>query len=290
MKRLTYLLFLFFIYTFSLTPFWALYLFSDYILFPFFYYIYRYRRNVVIENLTKSFPGKSEEEIRVIAKAYYHHFCDILVEGVKAFSMTRRQVVERYTMINPGFLQAFYDKGQSVIAVLGHYNNWEWGSIAAGLQLRHTPVALYKPLSNDLIDGYIERTRAKTGTILESIYHTTLSFAKYINDPALFLMVADQSPAKAEKSIWVNFLNQDTAVLHGAEKHAILSNIPVVYVSIRKVKRGFYTAEMSLLVEDPSQSGPGEITEKFMKALEQQIIEKPEYWLWSHKRWKYKRD
>ena len=198
------------------------------------------------------FPVNTPEEIRRIAKDYYHHFCDILVEGVKAFSMPERQIVERYKMVNPEFLQQFYDQKQSIIAVLGHYNNWEWGSIAAGLQLKHTPVALYKPLSNKLIDDYIERTRAKTGTVLESIYDTTASFEKYRDNPAMFIMVADQSPSKADKSVWVRFLNQDTPVLHGAEKHALINNMPVVYVGIRKVKRGFYTAEMSMLVKEPS--------------------------------------
>jgi KDO2-lipid IV(A) lauroyltransferase len=289
MKRVTYILFLFFIYAFSFTPFRILYVFSDYILFPFFFYIYRYRRKIILQNLQHSFPEKSPEELRRIMRAFYHHFCDLLVEGVKAFSMSEKQVLERYKLMNPEFLAPYAAEKKSVIAVLGHYNNWEWGSIAAGLQLTHLPVALYKPLSNKLIDNYIERTRAKGGTILLSIFQTTHSFEKYRDIPAIFLMVADQSPSHTEKSIWVPFLNQDTPVLHGPEKHARLSNLPVVFIDVQKIKRGFYQATLRALVEDPQNTADGEITSRYMQALEAQIRKRPEFWLWSHNRWKHKR-
>jgi KDO2-lipid IV(A) lauroyltransferase len=288
MNRITYILFLFFIYTFSFTPFWLLYFFSD-VLYYFFFYVYRYRRNIVWTNLSRAFPDLSPEEIRKISKEFYRHFSDILVEGVKAFSMNRRQVVERYRLLNPEVLNTSFGKKQSVIAVLGHYNNWEWGSIAAGLQVKHKPVAFYKPLSNKLIDDYIEKTRAKSGTELISISHTTRSFDFYSSAPAMFIMVADQSPSNLSRSVWVKFLNQETATLHGPEKHAVRSNMPVYFADVQKVRRGFYTVNLQLLVEDPSQSYPGEITEKYMKALEDQIIRKPEFWLWSHRRWKHKR-
>jgi Kdo2-lipid IVA lauroyltransferase/acyltransferase len=176
-----------------------------------------------------------------------------------------------------------------VIAVLGHYNNWEWGSIAAGLQLKHKPVAFYKPLSNKLIDDYIEKTRAKSGTELISISHTTRSFDTYKNIPAIFIMVADQSPSNLSRSVWVKFLNQETATLHGPEKHALRSGMPVYFSNVQKIRRGYYTVTLEPLVDDPSVTRPGEITERYMKALEDQIIRRPEFWLWSHRRWKHKR-
>lgn len=288
MNRITYILFLFFIYSFSFTPFWLLYTFSN-ILYYFFYYVYRYRKNIVYANLSRAFPEKEPEEIVKISRAFYRHFSDILVEGVKAFSMNRRQILERYHLVNPEVLDEYFSQNQSVIAVLGHYNNWEWGSIAAGPQVKHRPVAFYKPLSNKLIDDYIEKTRAKSGTQLISINHTTKSFDNQQDTPAMFIMVADQSPSNLSKSIWVKFLNQETATLHGPEKHAIRSGMPVFFADVKKVKRGFYQVWLELLVKDPARCIPGEITEKYMQALENQIVSKPEFWLWSHRRWKHKR-
>ena len=286
--RFTYWLFLFFIHIFRFTPFWLLYLFSDF-LYYFFYYVYRYRRKVVMNNLQAAFPEKQEEELSRISRAFYRHFCDIVVEGVKAFSMNSRQVVERYRLLNPGILDEPYVKSQSLITVLGHYNNWEWGSIAAGYQLKHKPLAFYKPLSNRLIDDYIERTRAKSGTELISINHTTRSFEQYKDTPAMFIMVADQSPTNLSKSVWVKFLNQETATLHGPEKHAVHWNIPVYFADVQKVRRGYYTVTLKLLTKDPSATRRGEITEMYMQALENQIIREPQFWLWSHRRWKHKR-
>lgn len=288
MNRLLYILFLIFIFLFSFTPFWLLYLFSDF-LYYFFFYVYRYRRSVVFSNLERSFPDRSPEEIRTIAKAFYRHFCDLLVEAVKAFSMSEKQVLKRYRMTNPEILDPFFEKKQSVITVLGHYNNWEWGSIAVGMQVKHQPVAFYKPLSNELIDRYIEKTRAKNGTQLISIQHTTRSFDSNKDKPGMFLMVADQSPSNLARSVWVKFLNQDTATLHGPEKHAIRSNLPVFFAEIRKVKRGYYEATLKPLVTEPRETSPGEITRLYMKALEDQILREPPYWLWSHRRWKHKR-
>lgn len=286
--RLTYWLFLFFIYTFSFTPFWLLYPFSDF-LYYFFFYVYRYRKKVVFANLRRAFPDKKPDEIDRIARAFYRHFCDIVVESVKAFSMTRQDVLKRYRVANAEILDPLYENGQSIIAVLGHYNNWEWGSMAAGMQIKHKPVAFYKPLSNKLIDDYIEKTRAKNGTELISISHTTRTFDTFKDTPSLFLMLADQSPSNLSRSIWVQFLNQETATLHGPEKHATRTGMPVYFVDVRKIRRGYYEAVLSPLVLDPSSARPGEITEKYMKALEEQIVRKPEYWLWSHRRWKHTR-
>jgi Kdo2-lipid IVA lauroyltransferase/acyltransferase len=288
MSRIIFFLFLFFTYAFSLAPFRVLYAFSN-ILYYFFYYVYRYRRRVVRANLNLAFPEKDEQEISRISRAFYRHFCDIVVEGVKAFSMTPRESIDRYKILNPEILDRHFENKQSVIVVYGHFNNWEWGSLSGKLQLKHKPVAFYKPLSNKLIDDYIQRTRAKTGTELVSIIHTATTFTTHKNTPAIFVMVADQSPSKIAHAIWVKFLNQDTATLHGPEKYAIKHNIPVYYGKVIKISRGVYNAVLEPLMMDPSASSPGEITQLFMSSLEKQIVEKPEYWLWSHRRWKHKR-
>jgi Kdo2-lipid IVA lauroyltransferase/acyltransferase len=284
-----YLLFLFYAYLFALTPFRVLYLFSDLLYYPF-YYVIRYRKKVVFDNLSTSFPEKTEKEITAIAKAFYHHFCDILVEGIKAFSMSAEESTKRMKIMNPELFLPFYEKKQPVIIVQAHYNNWEWGPMAAAIQMRHQPVGLYKPLTNKYVDGYIKRTRSKGGTILVSIEKTRKMFETYLNGPTAFVMIADQSPFHTEHALWVNFLNHDTPTLHGPEKYAVRYVIPVIYVAVEKVRRGYYEATFSILAENPSQTARGEITARFMKALENQILEKPEFWLWSHRRWKRKRE
>lgn len=288
MNRFYYYLFLFFLLLFRNTSFWFLYRVSD-LLYLFLVYVVKYRKKVVIANLTESFPEKNMAEINRIMRAFYKHLCDISVEGVKAFSLRKREILERYKLLNPEILDPYFQKKQSVIAVLGHYNNWEWGSLAAGIFFRHKPVGFYKPLSNRFIDDYIQKTRAKEGMILESVSRTSQTFRRLKKTPCIFIMVADQSPMNLKMAHWVPFLNHDTAVLHGTEKHAIQNNYPVFFADVQKVKRGYYTAKIELLVANPASTRPGEITMKFMQRLEEQIRARPENWLWSHRRWKHVR-
>ena len=288
MNRLYYYLFLFFLLLFKNTSFWFLYRVSD-LLYFFLFYIVKYRRTVVFTNLKESFPEKSEEEILQIARGFYKHLCDISVEGVKAFSLREKDILKRYQVLNPEILEPYYKKKRSVIAVLGHYNNWEWGGLAAGIFFQHQPIGFYKPLSNLYIDDYIQKTRAKEGMILESVSRTTQTFRRCKNTISIYVMVADQSPMNLKLAYWVPFLNHDTPVLHGTEKHARTNNYPVFFADVQKVKRGYYAVTMEMLVEDPSTTQPGEITLKFMQRLEQQIKEDPNNWLWSHRRWKHTR-
>jgi KDO2-lipid IV(A) lauroyltransferase len=288
MKFLTYLLFRSVIFLFSIIPFRVLYFFSDGIYFLV-YKLVGYRKEVVFNNLRNSFPEKSEQEIKMIARKFYHHLCDILVESMKAFSMKEEDVVKRYEFENTGFLDDLYGQGKSAICVGGHYNNWEWSGIASGTQLKHRPVGFYKPLTNKLVDDYVQKTRVRGRSLLASISNTSAVFNKDYGEPAIFYMVADQSPSSIRLAYWVQFLNQDTAVLHGPEKYARLLNIPVVFAFPQKIKRGHYRVKFFMLVEDPSKTAPGDITRTYMNTLEKIIKEKPEFYLWSHRRWKHHR-
>jgi KDO2-lipid IV(A) lauroyltransferase len=203
--------------------------------------------------------------------------------------MTEEAVIRRYKFSNTGIPDEFYKKGQSVICVAGHYGNWEWAGIAAGKQLLHKPVGFYKPLSNSYIDQYIRQSRVRGRSQLASIARTGETFKTDWGEPAAFYMVADQSPSSTRLAYWVNFLNQDTAVLHGPEKYARVHNFPVVFASVKKIKRGFYSIDFKLLEAEPNQTKTGEITRRFMQMLEETINANPEYYLWSHRRWKLKR-
>jgi KDO2-lipid IV(A) lauroyltransferase len=288
MHYLTYLIFKVFVVIFSWIPFRVLFFIAD-LVYYLVYYLAGYRKKVVFENLRNSFPEKKESEIIYTAKAFYHHLADMLIESMKAFSMKESAVVQRYEFINTGVLDEYYRKNQSLICIAGHYGNWEWAGLASERQLQHRPVGFYKPLSNKYMDAYIQRTRVQGNAVLAPITRTAETFRTDWGKPAIFYMVADQSPSSARLAFWINFLNQETAALHGPEKYAMLHNLPVVFASANKIRRGYYQVTFQLLEENPAKTKTGQITSRFMKMLEEVILAKPEYYLWSHRRWKLKR-
>ena len=266
-------------------PFGLAYFFAD-LSYVIGYHLVGYRKKVVYTNLRKSFPGKTEKEYKTIAKGFYHHFGDMIIESLKSFTMTEAQIVERYKYVRKEELDQCYREGRQTICVAGHYANWEWGGIASGTQLLHRPVGFYKPLSNKYIDAYTTRTRVQGRSVLVSITDTRAVFETDWGEPAIFYMIADQSPTTHRLAHWLTFLNQETAVLHGPEKYARVLNLPVFYAWIKPVKRGYYTVDFIPLSIEPKDTKTGEISAMFMKILEDQIKENPRYYLWSHRRWK----
>ena len=286
------LLIFFFFYLFSmlvgLLPFPVLYKFSDFLSFIL-RKIIHYRKAVIRKNLGSSFPDMGKEEISRIEKRSYQNLSDIILEGIRAFTMTRQQILARHRILNQEILDPYFEAGQGVIVVTGHYGNWEWGTLSPAIQTRFQIVGFYKPLKNKRIDKFARMNRSRFGTFLSPIRETSTTFKTHRGHPVIYLMAADQSPSNREMAYWVNFLGCDTAFLHGPEKHARINNYPVVFVAIRRVKRGFYELELSMLVEDPSKLPDGEITRLFSEKLEALIREDPANWLWSHKRWKLTR-
>lgn len=289
MNILLAVLFLFFVFLIGIMPFFILYLFSDFmrILLQ---YVFRYRGKVIGSNLDKAFPEMPEDEKRILVRKIYRNLTDVLIEGIKSFTMTRRQVRKRHVIVNAKILEPYLKAGKSIVAVTAHYNNFEWGSLSPGVFTDYNVVAFYKPLSNKYIDRFIRRSRTKFGTTLASIRETTLTFEKLKQIPTVFMMAADQSPSNHSKAIWVNFLGIETAFLHGPEKHAVNNNFPVFYIDVQRIKRGFYTCTLSLLAEDPATLPVGEITRRYAAKVEEVIRSAPENWIWSHKRWKKRRE
>jgi len=279
----------FFIFLIGILPFWLLYLFSDLARF-FLQHIFGYRKKVIKNNLKRSFPDKGEKEINTLVSQAYKNLTDVLVEGLKAFTMSKRQIKERHKIINPELLEPYKNSGKSFIATPCHYGNWEWGSMSPGLQLNYKIIGFYTPLSNPYLDKFIKKNRSRTGALLASTRQTSKTFDALKNVESVFIMAADQSPSKALKAIWVDFLGQETAFLDGPERHARLRNIPVVFTDIQRVKRGFYELELSFITEDPTITKPTEITKEYARRLEKVIMKNPGNWLWSHKRWKLKKE
>ena len=271
----------------SLLPYPILYLISDF-LFLMMYRLIGYRKKVVFTNLKNSFPKKSDEELNAIIADFYRHLCDIIMESMKGFTISEKQLRKRLVIKNPEFSNYFADKGQSIIFVGGHYNNWEICAQAFAMYSNHECIGIYKPLSNAFINDKIHTSRSKYGMHLISMKQTKKSFEEGGKAKAI-VFGSDQNPANPKRAHWVQFLNQDTGVLFGVERYAKEYDWPVVFVSISKVKRGHYEVEYSLITDTPTEQPHGKITEDFTKRLEQDIINQPQYWLWSHKRWKHKR-
>lgn len=290
MKLVTAVFFYILIFLMAIMPFFILYLFSDLLAFLI-GRVFKYRKKVILKNLKACFPDKSEVEIRKMLPAIYRNLTDNILEGIKAFSMSKRQIVKRHKIINPQLIEDYYKQDKSIIAVTGHYNNWEWGSLSASLQTDYNVVALYKPLSNKYIDSFVRWSRQRCGTFLSSIQNTSNTFNKYKDTPTAYLMAADQSPGRKylDKAFWIDFMGKDTAFLHGPEKYAKTNDYPVVYIDVQRIKRGFYEIELISLADHPKETKDGEITALFAKKLESVILKDPSNWLWSHNRWKLKR-
>jgi KDO2-lipid IV(A) lauroyltransferase len=273
----------------TLLPLRILYFVSD-LFFLVLYYFPSYRRDVVAMNLKNSFPEKSPAELKSIAKKFYRHLADIFVETLYVTHMSLDEQRKRFTYTNLEIMDKLREEKRDVIAVLGHYNNWEWPTLLP-FYLKFKTIIIYRPLQNEYFDRYIRKQRSKNGIVLtptSMVIRELLTNRKNnINTVSVFL--TDQTPAVTEIRYWTTFLNQDTAVYTGAEKIASRYDMAVVFFNVQKIKRGFYNLRIELLLDHTAHLSENEITEAHIKRLEEIIRDKPEYWLWSHRRWKHKR-
>jgi KDO2-lipid IV(A) lauroyltransferase len=265
-----------------------LYLLSDFLFFLF-YKILGYRKSVVNRNLRKSFPGKSPAEIEQIQKDFFIHLCDIIVESIKLFSISIEELQSRFKIVNTEILEKYHQQGRSVILVGGHYNNWEIAAMCFDSITPHQSIGIYTPLSNKFFDRKLGQSRTKYGVQIIPKRQVASTFNLNKENLTMTIFGADQSPTYSRYVYWTTFLNQETAVHVGTEKFAMEYNYPVIFIRIDKVKRGYYEGILEVLVENPKNTKNGEITNLHTQTLEKIIKEKPQYWLWSHKRWKRKK-
>ena len=272
----------------SILPMNILFFISDF-LFIVLYKLSNYRVGVVRENIQKSFPQRSKDELKTIEIAYYRYLADLIMETVKGFTIGKKELLKRMNFSNPELMNRLVENEQSAIMVMGHQGNWEWISRAAPLLVRNNIICAYKPLTNRGFDRLMYDTRAKFGVRLVPMQQIprVLSSEK---KPYLLILLADQSPTDSETSIWVNFLNRETAVLPGIEKLALKYKLPVFFNEVRVLKRCYYTCKFKLVCEADELKNPSEITKRHCRILEENINERPAYWLWSHRRWKLKKN
>lgn len=253
------------------------------------FYILRYRRKVVDQNLKNSFPEKSEDERYKIAKAFYKHLADVFMDGFRAFTISKDRLREHLYCKNPEVLRKYYDAGKDVIIAVGHYNSWELFLTGLNLFIRHQAVVIYQPVKNKYIDRVLRKKRGEFNTLMLARNEVKEFYSSPRKNLSAIVYAIDQSPPKANKCYWLTFLNQETGVNFGTEKMAKDHDQPVVYVRITKEKRGYYALEFVDVSSNPKETTYGEITTKVTRLLEEDIHNKPEYWLWSHKRWKKQR-
>ncbi len=254
------------------------------------YYGLGYRKDVVKQNLKNSFPEKSEAEINVICKKFYHHLCDLFLETFKTLTISKKEMLKHccFSKEAEALFARMADEKKSIVLVMGHLGNWEWAGNSFSLVCKQQLYVIYHPLSNKRFDGLIYRMRTRFGTKLIPMKETFRDMLKNRDEVNATAFIADQTPSP-QNAYWTTFLNQDTPVFKGTEIIAKKINYPVVYATVKKIKRGYYEIFAELLEEHSGATKDGEISEKHTKKLEQDIIIQPETWLWSHRRWKHKK-
>lgn len=273
----------------SYLPFPVLYALSD-VIYLVIFYLVGYRKKVVYKNLNNAFPEKSEQEIDQIARKYYRHFCDLSLETIKMHRLPPNKIGKYIQFRNTEELNEIFDQGKGVILLCAHYNNWEWNSSLAQV-VKHTIKMIYSPMkSNPSMDQYTLKMREQygcEGTPMAGAPRVGLSINR---GPAygMLWLAADQTPP-ANSQYWTSFLNQETPFFAGPQKIALKTNSPVYYHYVHKVKRGKYIGQFFKMTDTPAEDGEHQLLLDYADILERIIQEQPEYWLWSHRRWKHKR-
>lgn len=276
-----------FLYLIAYLPFRVLYIFSDF-LYLILYKIIGYRKQVVLNNLRNSFPEKSENEIHAICSQFYAYFCDLILESIKTLTITPQEVMKHVTIKDESIFKKYYEQNQSIILVMGHMGNWELAGARFSQSKYHKLFVLYHPLNNRKFDQLVYFMRTRLGNGLYAMNESLRGMLRDRDKVTATAFIADQTPFP-EGAYWTTFLNQDTPVFKGTEKLSMKFNYPVVYVSVKRIKRGLYDITFELLAETPKNYTENEISELHTKKLEADIKAQPEIWLWTHKRWKYKR-
>lgn len=276
-------------------PLGFLYFMVDALLFPIVYHIVRYRRKLVRKNLSNSFPQKDRKQIKQIERKYYRHLCDIIVEVIYGYGCSDEEMQKRVEIINFDCLAQLTLRHQGSFMMVGHLGNWEWTAQVGARLKPHgiDSVHIYRRLKNSSMDNLMLDIRHKRSSEFVEMKQTLRTMVKQFGQgiPTAYGMVADQKPSPKQKDyFWLTFLGQDTPFLQGTEALARRFDFPVIYGKTLSPKRGYYTIEVVVLTEHPKEEKEGYITQRYAQLLEENILEQPHLWLWSHNRWKYKKN
>ena len=277
------------IFFFSSLPFIVLQALSNGIYFIV-YKLLKYRVRVVKDNLKRSFPNKTEDELLKIEKGYYRHLSDLFLETFKGLTMSRDSLKNRMKNVDQHIYDDFHSKNQSFIVVMSHCGNWEWICDMSQVVCQQQVQCVYKTLSSKGFDWLMYKIRSRFGAIPMPMEQTLRIMTANKERTTVTAFIGDQNPSSGKTAHWSFILNQDTPFMNGPEKIAKKFNYPIVYLSSTKVRRGYYEAHSKVIVSNPSDYKDGEITDLIAKHTELEILNQPEIWLWSHRRWKHKKE
>lgn len=272
---------------FSKLPMWVLYGFSD-LLFVLIVTIIPYRKKIALENLSNCFPELGDREKKKLLRKNYHHITNILAESIKNLSISQKGLQKRYILENPEIFNELDKSGKSVIVVSSHYSNWEFLITAQNLIIPQLAIGIGKPLSRKFLNKKINALRERNGMVVVNAgnYKDEISARQSMGTNVAILALADQAPSP-KNAYWTSFFNIQTPFPFGPEFMAHQYNFPVVFLKTSKVKRGYYKSVAEIISLEPDKEKFGSIMDNYVKKLEDQIREKPEHWLWTHKRWKH---
>lgn len=276
------------IWLMSRLPMRVLYLFSDF-LFVMIYYVFGYRKKVVVANLKTAFPDKSDKEIKSISKKFFSHLTDLIVESIKSFSISEKEVLKRYKYKNPELVNNIIKEGKSIALTGAHQANWEW-SFSLPLVLDTTVFGAYTRLGNKYFEKTVKESRMKFGVVGFKTSETVKAMLNnYTNKiQGIYILLSDQSPVLQKTHHWQEFFGVNVPVHSGAEMLAKKFDLTVVNYVTRKIKRGYYETEFELITDTPKEFKDYEISDKFIAITERNIRKQPEFYLWSHKRFKHR--
>jgi Kdo2-lipid IVA lauroyltransferase/acyltransferase len=270
----------------SRLPFGMLYMLSDFLFFVTFYVV-KYRRKIVWKNLTRSFPEKSESDLRKIEKEFYKNLADYAVEMLKLLTISKEELGKRMVFTNPELVSNYISKGQSLLHLASHHFNWEWLLTTGSFVLAGEMDFVYQPVHNEFFNKFSLQSRTRFGAhaiTRDSVAREIIKRKSIVRNVAL---VGDQYPGYGhDKKFQITFLNQDTVFFLGTMQLAILTQYPVIYQALRKVKRGHYEVTMIELATPPYPKDSREAIVNYARQIELLIRERPAEWLWSHNRWK----
>jgi KDO2-lipid IV(A) lauroyltransferase len=248
-----------------------------------------YRKKVVLNNLKLAYPNSSEKELKAIQKQFFRHFVDTLIEAIKAITISENSIKRRYTYKNIELIDELYDQGKSIILTGSHYGNWEW-VVGMPLSAKIDCYTSYTKIQNKKFEELIKSSRSKFGMKCIRSSEIIKGILKNVRQQkqGLYLLVADQSPMLHKTLYWSEFLNVKVPVFIGAETISKKFDFAVVNMNTTKIKRGYYESEFELITDTPKETKPNEITDKYLRLTEAHIYKKPEFYLWSHKRFKHK--
>lgn len=287
MQKIIFYIFYPFIWLLSKAPFPVLYAISDFVYFIV-YYLVGYRKGLALSNLKRAFPNKTEKELLVLRRKFYHHFVDIFMEMIKTFTISKKQMMKHYTFKNVSLLEEIADKGKSMVIVGSHYGNWEW-VVSLNLHIAINAYATYTKINNQIFEKKIKTTRERFGGYMILKEDTIPNIrTNYKNKTiGIYGLLSDQSPQIGRAFYWADFLGVRVPIHTGAEMLAKKYDCAYVNMQINKIKRGYYEVKFDLLAENPKDFSNYQITDIFIDKVEKQIREKPEYYFWTHNRFKH---